>query len=94
MSVPNVPPTPPRQPRSGVATGLLLIAGLLLLAPGVCALIFIWKFNWKDIAQHFWEDLSTGGSILLWLILLWIISFIISAGGIGLIVYAFRRYRA
>ena len=79
MSVPNVPPTPSRQPRSAVVTALLLIAGLLLLAPGVCALIFIP------------EDTSSPNPVPSSIMQAWIISFIISAVGVALIVYAFRR---
>ena len=79
MTVPDVPPTPPRQPRSAVATTLLMIAGLLLLAPGVCALIFIPEYTSSPN--------PVPGSIMQ----LWIISFIISAAGTALIVYAFRR---
>ena len=80
MSIPNVPPTP-RQPRSAIATALLLIAGLLLLAPGVCAVVFIQEYTSSPYP-------APGGFITLW-----IISFIISALGITLIVFAFRRYR-
>jgi len=76
MTVPNVPPTPPR---SVVATALLLILGLLLLAPGLCAVLFI-----KEYASSPYPTPSG-------FIPLWIISFIISAAGIALIVYAFRR---
>jgi hypothetical protein len=78
MSVPN---TPPRQPRSAIATALLLIAGLLLLAPGVCALIFIPEYT------------SSSNPVPSSIMQLWIISFIISAVGIALIIFAFRRYR-
>jgi hypothetical protein len=76
MTVPDVPPTPPR---STVVTALLLIAGLLLLAPGVCALIFIPEYTTSP------NPVPSG------IMQAWIISFIISAFGIGLIVYAFRR---
>jgi hypothetical protein len=79
MSVPQVPPTPPHQPRSAIATALLLIAGLLLLAPGVCAVIFIQEYT------------SSPYRIPSGFITLWIISFMISALGIALIVYAYRR---
>jgi uncharacterized membrane protein len=79
MTVPNVPPTPPRQPRSAVVTVLLLIVGLLLLAPGVCAFVFIPEYTSSPN--------PVPGSIMQ----AWIISFIISAGGIALLVYAFRR---
>jgi len=81
MSVPNTPP--PRQPPSAIATTLLLIGGLLILAPGVRALSFIQEYTAPS-------SLYPAPSSL---ILLWIISFIISALGIALIVYAFRRYR-
>jgi hypothetical protein len=78
MSAPEMPPAPPRQ-RSAVATALLLIAGLLLLAPGVCAVIFIREFTLSPSP-------IPGGFMQLW-----IISFIISSVGIALIVYAYRR---
>jgi len=74
MSVPNAPP--PRRPRSGVVTALLLIVGILLLAPGVCALIFIPQYAASPNQAP---------------IQLWIISFIISALGVALIVFAARR---
>jgi hypothetical protein len=79
MSVPDVPPTPPRQSRSAVATAILLIAGLVLLAPGLCAAIFIQ------------DSISTPSPIPGQFITLWIISFMISAVGIAMIVYTFRR---
>ena len=79
MTIPDVPPTPPRRPRSAVATALLLIGGLLLLAPGVCALIFIPEYT------------SSPNPVPSSIMQAWIISFIISAVGIALIVYAYRR---
>jgi len=62
-----------------VATALLLIAGLLLLAPGVCAVIFIPEYT------------SSPNPVPSSIMQLWIISLIISTVGIALIVYAFRR---
>ena len=79
MTVPDVPPTPPRKSRSAVATTLLLIAGLLLLAPGVCAVIFIPEYT------------SSPNPVPSSIMQLWIISSIISAVGIALIVYTLRR---
>jgi hypothetical protein len=79
MTVPDLPPTPPRPPRSTVATALLLIGGLLLLAPGVCAVIFIREYMLSP---------SPAPSSF---VSLWIISFVISALGIAQIVYAVRR---
>ena len=81
MSVPN--PPPPRQPASAGVTVLLLIGGLLMLAPGVCALGFMQEY--LSPSSLYAPPIS--------FILLWIISFTISAVGIALIVYAFRRYR-
>jgi hypothetical protein len=79
MSVPEVPPTPPHQPRSAVVTMLLLIGGLLLLAPGVCAVVFIREYILSP------SPAASG------FMTLWVISFVISALGIAQIVYAFRR---
>jgi hypothetical protein len=75
----SAPPTPPREPRSAVVTMLLLIGGLLLLAPGVCAVVFIR------------ESISSPSPAPSFMITLWVISFAISALGIAQIVYAFRR---
>jgi len=77
MSVPDTPP--PREPRSTLVTAMLLIGGLLLLAPGACAVFFI-----RD-------SMSSPSPIPSSFTLLWIISFVISALGIAQIVYAFRR---
>ena len=77
MSVPSTPP--PREPRSVIVTALLLIGGLLLLAPGVCAVVFI-----RD-------SISSPHPASSSFVLLWIICFVISALGIAQIVYAFRR---
>jgi len=79
MSVPQVPPTPPRRPRSAIAMALLLIGGLILLAPGVCALSFMREYT------------SSPYPVPSAFIALWIISFLISAGGVALLVYAFRK---
>jgi hypothetical protein len=80
MSERGVPP-PPRQPRSVIVTALLLIGGILLLAPGVCAVIFIREY------------MSSPQPAPSSFVLLWIVSFVISALGIAQIIYAFRRYR-
>ena len=79
MSVPEVPPTPPHQPRSVIVTALLLIGGILLLAPGVCAVVFIREY------------ISSPYPAASGFMTLWAISFAISALGIAQIVYAFRR---
>lgn len=91
MSIPNVPPAPLGQPRSPIATALLLIVGLLLLAPGVCSVIFIRE----AVRMHslYPDRLPAGAYVNYGLWPLWLICFIISAGGIALIVYAFRARR-
>jgi hypothetical protein len=74
---------PPRQPRSAFATALLLIFGLLLLAPGVCSIISIGAYITSPSLQN------PGTTVLG--VILWLICFLISAGGIWLIGYASRR---
>jgi hypothetical protein len=37
---PTLPPPPPPQQRSGCATALMVIVGVILLLPGLCALLF------------------------------------------------------
>ena len=81
MSVPNT--QSPRQPPSPGITVLLLIGGVLMLAPGVCAISFMQEY----MSPSSLYPAPTS------FIVLWIISFIISALGIALLVYAFRRYR-
>jgi hypothetical protein len=39
-SPPPPPPLPPREQRSGCATAFMVIFGIILLLPGLCALIF------------------------------------------------------
>ncbi|WP_262048533.1 hypothetical protein [Bradyrhizobium sp. Bra78] len=38
--MPPAPPPPPTAPRSGCLTALMAIFGIMLLLPGVCALLF------------------------------------------------------
>ena len=40
-SPPVVPPPPPQQ-RSGCATALMIVAGIILLLPGLCSLFFVY----------------------------------------------------
>lgn len=37
---PASPPRPPREQRSGCLTAFMAIAGLILLLPGLCAIVF------------------------------------------------------
>jgi len=59
-----------------VLTILMVIIGVFLLLPGVCALFFIFAGGFRETDSLF--------------VMLWIASFLISAGGIWLIVKAFR----
>jgi hypothetical protein len=67
------PPAPPR--RHVVVSVIMVIFGIVLLLPGLCALAFA-------------ASLGSGGGALI--PLLWLVCFAISAGGIALIVKAFR----
>ena len=70
------PPRPiyRQQSRSAVLSILMVLIGLVLLLPGACALFF----------------LSMGGGTDGALVMLWLVCFAISAGGVVLIAKAFR----
>jgi hypothetical protein len=74
---PRTPP-PPGQKRPVILSILMFLFGLILLLPGVCAVIF------AGVA------FSGSGSGFDQFILLWVICLAISFGGIMLIVKAFR----
>jgi hypothetical protein len=59
-----------------VLTILMVIIGVILLLPGVCALFFIFAGGFSGVES--------------WIVMLWIASLLISAGGVWLIVKAFR----
>jgi hypothetical protein len=74
---PIPPPSPPSQ-RNGCLTALLIGVGILLLLPGLCAVLIV-GFDPKD-AFH---DLGNVSALFGF--------FAISAGGIALIWWAVRR---
>ena len=77
-SNPNAAPTGDqvsRPRRSGWLTALMIIVGIVLLLPGVCALVFAGLMG------------GGGGGLLA---LLWLICLAISVGGIALIAKAIR----
>jgi hypothetical protein len=87
MSYSDLPPTPPAPPvdpavpperRGGCLTALMVIIGIILLLPGACALIF----GYVAIGNRDWPSDITG---------LIIFGLLIGAGGIWLIVRAFRH---
>ena len=78
MSVPEVPPSPPRPPRSMIVTALLLIGGVILILPGVCAAGYIAS-----------GLISPTPAILA----IWAISFLIAWGGVALLRKAFQEPR-
>jgi hypothetical protein len=43
----GVGPTPPPSARSGCLTAFLILAGIVLLLPGLCAVVLI-VFDWKS----------------------------------------------
>ena len=59
-----------------VLTILMVVIGAVLLLPGVCALVFIVAGGFSGVESS--------------IIMLWIVSLLISAGGVWLIVKAFR----
>ena len=64
--------------RHPILTVLMVVVGAILLAPGLCALLFI-------ITSGF--SIGSGDA---WIVTLWIICLLISAAGVWLIIRAFR----
>jgi hypothetical protein len=79
----NASSPPARGGRNPIVAALMLIFGLILLLPGLCSIIFM------GLAASDPRGLMNGG-ILGWLGTLWLVSFLISAGGIVLIRRVFR----
>ena len=85
MPPPGPPPPPPIAPgpppppvRSGCVTAILIVIGIILLLPGLCALIF-GGMAWSD---HSFEDVFNGFVTT---------GLVIGGLGILLIWYAIRR---
>ncbi len=76
--------SPPPTARSGAITALMLLAGIILLLPGLCAGFFVVAFSFTL------QELSNSPL----LVLLWIACFTATAGGIALIRHALGRWRA
>lgn len=75
-SEPATPPAPPRPRRPVAVSVIMVLIGVILLLPGVCAIIFAGAMGGGG---------ANGGIVLLWLI-----SIAISVGGLMLIISAFR----
>jgi hypothetical protein len=80
MSVPEVapsgmPPLPPKRGLGGCAMVFLVLIGVVLLLPGLCSLVSMGFFGAGDGA----------------LVLIYLVTFAIAAGGIVLIRYAIRN---
>jgi hypothetical protein len=73
----SVPNTPPPQSRHPILTILMTVAGVILLLPGVCAAGFMVLGGLRS------PDLS--------IISLWVVCFLISAGGVVLLRKAFGK---
>jgi hypothetical protein len=69
---------------SGAITALMLLCGIILLLPGLCAGFFV-------VASTIGSPGLAGQPVI---ILLWFVCFAITAGGIVLIGRAVRRLRA
>ncbi|UFZ02051.1 hypothetical protein LQG66_22400 [Bradyrhizobium ontarionense] len=79
MTTPDAPPpaTPPEQ-RSGCLAAFLFVAGVILLLPGACAVVF----GYLGLQEKSWPDALTA----------WVVAGLaIGAGGIWLIMTAWRR---
>jgi drug/metabolite transporter (DMT)-like permease len=70
-------PTPPPSGRSGCMVALMIVAGIILLLPGICALAYV-----VPNPKHAFND---NEAVIVFLTLL-----AIAAGGIALIFYAVR----
>ena len=71
-------PQPPSADRSGCATALMLVGGIVMLLPGACAGFFA---------------LTSSPGLGYDLYPLWHACFAVSAGGVALIVWAAQRLR-
>ncbi|GKQ53917.1 hypothetical protein [Bradyrhizobium sp. Ce-3] len=79
MSDPGAPPSPPSRPpeqRSGCVTALMIVAGVILLLPGLCALVFVFA----GVAKMASDDLQFVAACLL-----------VACFGVALIWWAIRR---
>lgn len=79
--IPEPNSEPPRHSGSGMALGLVILSGLLLLGPGLCALVFMGASGARDLPRD--------GFILR----LWSACIAISAVGVVMIVRAVLHYR-
>jgi hypothetical protein len=73
----QTPPQGPTQAGKGCGTVLMIFTGIILLLPGLCALIFV--FGDGSVGR----DPSVLGLLLIFLL--------VAAGGVALIVLAIRR---
>jgi hypothetical protein len=72
---PPPPPGPPRPRRHPVVSIIMVLVGLVLLLPGVCAIVFAGSLG------------GDGGAPLA---LLWLVCMAIGVGGLAMIINAFR----
>ena len=84
-TIPESPPPPPQRPRreqrSGCLTAIMIIVGLILLLPGLCAVIFaVGEF--------------TGSSVDPIVMFLVVIGLALAAIGVGMISSAIRGRRS
>jgi hypothetical protein len=80
---------PPSPRRASIATALILIAGILLLLPGLCSLFFVVGFAITEPGNVLkFSDPITGA---LWI--LWGLCFAVAIGGVILVFVARRRTR-
>jgi hypothetical protein len=71
---PDLPAAPPPLPRNGCLTALMILVGIVLLLPGLCAVIFIVSFS--SPSSHYDPGVTpfvligllagAGGAMLIW----------------------------
>jgi hypothetical protein len=79
MSATETPPPPRRY--SGAQIAAIVVGGILLL-PGLCSLVFLLGMVW---------ELRLNDPIARMIVTLWVICFLVSAGGLALILGARKR---
>jgi len=80
----DLQPQPPARRPSAWLSALMILIGIILLLPGACAGFFV-AASVMD-PPGFFEDSA--------IVALWLVCFMVAAGGIALIWLAVRRLRA
>ena len=88
----SLPGPQPHAPSSTALTVIMVVAGVLLLLPGLCAIFFAGSMVASDGVAVF-RDIGSGDPIMVLILLLWIVCFIALLLGVWLLRGAWRRGR-